>query len=360
MTKPKTFNTKNLGTGFLYFYVHFVTEVVCFFVLAQYTESAPVAWLISFAYDLLAFTPQSLFGYLSDKFKKCTFGVAGLVLLGAALVLQAHTPWPFLSLTVVCIGNAFTHVNGAEVTLRTANGSLSHSAIFVSGGSFGVVTGKLLAAAGTPYWLLLILVVSAIPFAILAQMYLKDSAAAYDAVPCRAFCYHNPNIGKGLIILLSVIVVIVRGYMAYGIPISWRKTTLQTILLFTFMGVGKALGGVLADLFGVKKLALGSIAAALPFLLFGDNHMIVSLVGVMFFSMTMSVTLAVLVSVLPKAPGLAFGFTTIGLFLGVVPVCFVKITGLAANCIMLSVMTVICLACMLISIRKDEPHERLV
>lgn len=358
--KMNHFNTKNLGTGFLYFYIHFATEVACFFALARYTESAPTMWLLSFAYDMLAFAPQGLFGYLSDRFRKLSFGVAGLVLLGAALVLQEYTSLTFVSLVILCIGNAFTHVNGAEVTLRTSNGSLSHSAIFVSGGSFGVVCGKLLGTGGAPYWLVLLLVVTAIPFALLAQMYLKDKAACFDAVPCRAFCYNNPKISKYLIILLSVIVVIVRGYMAYGIPISWKKTTLQTVILFTFMGVGKALGGVLADIFGVKKVALCSIALALPFLLFGDNHMLISLTGVMFFSMTMSVTLAVLVSALPKAPGLAFGFTTIGLFLGAVPVFFWKITSLAANCIMLSVLTAVCLLCLFISIRKDEPHEHVV
>lgn len=357
--KIKPFNTKNLTTGFLYLYIHFVTEVACFFALARYVESAPIAWLISFAYDMLAFAPQGLFGYISDKFRKVAFGVPGLALLAAALLIQKYTPWTFVSLVVLCVGNAFTHVNGAEVTLRTADGSLSHSAIFVSGGSFGVVCGKLLGSAAAPYWLVLALVATAIPFAVLAQMYLKDDAM-YDAVPCCAFRYNNPKISRYVVILLATMVVIVRGFMAYGIPISWKKTTLQTVILFTFMGVGKALGGVLADIFGVKKVALTSIAVALPFLLFGDQHMSVSLIGVMFFSMTMSVTLAVLVSVLPKAPGLAFGFTTIGLFLGTVPVFFFKVRSVMVNCIMLTVLTVVCLACMFISIRKDESRERLV
>ena len=69
-----------------------------------------------------------------------------------------------------------------------------------------------------------------------------------------------------------------------------------------------------------------SAAAALPFLFLGDNLMLVSLIGVMFFSMTMSITLALLVSVLQKTPGLAFGFTTIGLFLGTAPIFFFKFT----------------------------------
>lgn len=351
--KIKPLNTHNLGTGFLYFYVHFVTEVACFFALFRYVEDPPAMWLLFFAYDMLAFIPQGIFGYICDRFKKVSLGIAGLVLLAAALLLEQLGNVTFLSMVILCIGNAFTHVDGAEVTLRTSNGSLSHSAIFVAGGSFGVVTGQLLASAGAPYWIVYFLIATAVPFVILGHMYLgKDPGE--DRASCRAFRYSNPNVGKALIVVLSVAVVVVRGYMAYGIPISWKKTTLQSIILFTFMGIGKALGGVLADVFGVKKVALSSILVALPFLLLGDRYMFVSLVGVMFFSMTMAVTLAVLVSVLPNAPGLAFGFTTIGLFLGTVPVFFFKITSLAANCIMLSVLTAVCVVCFAVSIRKDE------
>ena len=354
--KTKKFNTKNLGTGFLYFYIHFVTELVCFYVLSRYVESAPVTWLIAFVYDLLAFAPQSIIGYVSDKFGKISFGLIGSVMLAVAVILQKYTSWTFVSLAILCLGNACTHVNGAEVTLRTSNGSLSHSAIFVSGGSFGVISGKLLGAAAAPAWLILVMIATVIPFVLLAQTHLKDGNA--DNTPaCRAFQYSNPKVNRYLIIFLAVLVVVVRGYMAYGIPISWKKTTLQTVMLFVFMGIGKALGGILADLFGVRKVAILSVLVALPFLLLGDNNMFVSLIGVMFFSMTMSVTLAVLVSVLPKTPGLAFGFTTIGLFLGATPVFFFKITDLAVNCIMLTVMTAICLVCLLISIRKDESHE---
>ncbi|MGN0448666.1 MAG: hypothetical protein ACI4GC_08990 [Acutalibacteraceae bacterium] len=354
--KIKRLNTKNLSTGFLYFYVHFVTEAVCFYVLSSYIESPPVTWLITFAYDMLAFAPQSIIGYINDKFPKISFGLIGSVMLAAAVILQEYTSLTFVSLVILCLGNACIHVNGAEVTLRTSKGSLSHSAIFVSGGSFGVISGKLLGTAAAPPWLLLILILTSVPFMILAQMYLKDKDS--NEIPtCQAFQYNNPKINKCLIIILSVFVVIIRGYMAYGIPTSWKKTTLQTVILFVFMGIGKALGGVFADLFGVKKVAIFSVLAALPFLLLGDNNMFVSLIGVMFFSMTMSVSLAVLVSVFPKTPGLAFGFTTIGLFLGAVPVFFFKITDFTVNCIMLSVMTVICLVCLFISIRKDESHE---
>jgi hypothetical protein len=58
------------------------------------------------------------------------------------------------------------------------------------------------------------------------------------------------------------------------------------------MGFGKALGGIISDLIGVRKTAIISTVGALPFLLFGDNYMIISLLGVLMFSMTMSITLA--------------------------------------------------------------------
>lgn len=346
--------TKNIGAGFLYFYIHFVTEVVCFFVLGRYIESVPMMWLIFFIYDMLAFVPQSIIGYINDKFPKLCFGMVGLVLLALALLLQnSITGLPLLSLVILCLGNAFIHVNGAEITLKSSCGKLSHSAIFVSGGSFGVVFGQLLATTSFPYWLLFALILSAVPFTLLAQTYSDKECPNLS----KSFNYENQSISKALIVILAVMVVVIRGYMAYGIPTSWRKTTIQTIIFFVFMGIGKAMGGILSDLFGVKRIAMLSVAVACPLLMFGDKNMIVSLIGVMFFSMTMSISLASLVSVLPNKPGLAFGLTTIGLFIGAAPVFFFRLQGLTANCIMLFSLTVVCLICFGITLRKDVVDE---
>lgn len=71
--------------------------------------------------------------------------------------------------------------------------------------------------------------------------------------------------------------------------------------------------------------------------------MFISLFGIMLFSMTMAVTLGILVSTLKKTPGLAFGLTTIGLFLGTIPIFFIRFTTLLSNCILITVLTVICL-----------------
>lgn len=341
----------NIKVGYLYFYVHFITEILCFYVLANVTGNSILAWIIPFLYDAFAFVPQSLIGYFSDKHPKYNLGIIGVILLviGFLAFFINLFSKSYIAVIILCLGNAFIHVSGAETTLRCSNGNLSHSAIFVGGGSFGVISGKLLALTNIPYWVLSILAVTMVPFILLAEYYkkeIKDNS-------CNNFNYHNKKINPLIIILLAVFVVIVRGYMGYGIPTSWNKTLYQTVFLYVAMGLGKCLGGILSDSFGMRKIAIISILGALPFLLFGDKYMIISLIGIAMFSMTMSITLALLVSVLKKTPGLAFGLTTIGLFLGTAPIFFIKINTFMANAILILISSIICLVIMLIIIRKD-------
>ena len=70
--------------------------------------------------------------------------------------------------------------------------------------------------------------------------------------------------------------------------------------------------------------------------------MAVSVIGVMLFSMTMAVTLAVLISALSELPGIAFGLTTIGLCIGTVPVFLFRIQSNFINGIVSAVCALIC------------------
>ena len=342
---------KNIGAGYLYFYIHFITEVVCFYLLFKIRGNSYLLWMIPLLYDALAFVPQSIFGYFSDKHPKINLALIGVVLLTISMPIYFLFHTPYLAIVILCIGNALLHVEGAEVTLRSSNGKMASPAIFVGGGSFGVVTGKLLAATTVNYLLIVFFSLTMIPFILLADYYKKDTLK--DKNPCKNFNYHNKNMNTKLVVLFAVLIVFVRAYMGYGIPTSWNKTTLETILLFSFMGVGKCLGGIMVDLIGMRKTAILSIACSLPFLLFGDHIMIISLFGILLFSMTMAITLGLLVSTLKKAPGLAFGLTTIGLFLGTAPIFFIKFTTLLSNCILITILTGICLIMALKIIPKE-------
>ena len=165
--------------------------------------------------------------------------------------------------------------------------------------------------------------------------------------------YVKKSISPGIVIIIAVLVVIIRGYMGYGIPTSWNKSTLQTVYLFCIMGLGKALGGILSDLYGIRKVGIWSTLLAIPFLAIGDKLMIVSLIGVMFFSMTMSITLAILVSELKKSPGLAFGLTTIGLFLGTAPIFFIKIPSMYVNIGMIVILSIACSLALSYVLKKE-------
>ena len=332
----KLLNSNGLKTGYLYFYVHFIVEIACFFYLSRVTNNSAFVWLVPFIYDGLAFVPQSIIGYISDKFPKINIGLIGVILLIIAYLIYCLTGLPiYVSLIILCLGNAFLHVAGAEDTLRSSDGKLSPAAIFVSGGSFGVVTGKLLARTAINPLFLLIGILTIIPFTLLSKTYITKSSSTNN------FNYVKDSLNPHVVIFIAVLVVIIRGYMGYGIPTSWNKTTLQLIIFFFTMGLGKALGGILSDIFGIRKVAIISCLLAIPFLCFGDNNMFISLIGVMFFSMTMAITLGILVSKLKKTPGLAFGLTTIGLFLGTAPIFFIKL-NMVGNIIVIIVASIIC------------------
>lgn len=343
----------NISCGYLYFYIHLITEICSFYYLSSAIGNNAYLWVLPLIYDTLAFTPQSIFGYLSDRYPKIPLGLIGAILIVIALFISSINLGKYTAVIILCLGNALIHVNGAEVTLRSSKGKLSHSAIFVSGGSFGVIAGKILGDLNVSRYIIIVLALTMITFILLAETYRPKNKEL------KEYHYHNPKISKGLLIILAVIIVVIRGYMGYGIPTSWNKTIIESIFLYSFMGLGKALGGILSDLIGMKKVAYLSIIGALPFLLIGNNLMIISLIGVMLFSMTMSVTLGLLVSVLKESPGLAFGLTTIGLFLGTIPIFFIQISSYVTNSIIITISTLLCLVILKYIIRgeKDEQYQ---
>ena len=345
-------NQKNIACGYLYFYIHFAIEVACFYFLTIVTKDSPIVWIIPFIYDGLAFVPQSVIGYFNDKHPKINLGVIGVLLTVISYIIYFCTSINlFISLFILCIGNAFIHICGAENTLKNSCGKLSHSAIFVAGGSFGVIIGKIIAKTAFPFWGIIMLMITTIPFIMLADTYNNEKSH------CNEYNYASKKINPMVIVLLAIFVVIVRGYIGYGIPTSWNKTIGQSVVLFFIMGFGKALGGILSDAFGIRKVAVLSTVLAIPFLCLGDKIMIISLIGVMFFSMTMSITLAILVSVLKHTPGLAFGLTTIGLFLGTAPIFFFKITDIIVNIIMIVVISLLCTFILLKILNKNNNEE---
>ena len=342
-------NMKNNYFGNLYFIIHFIIEVTSFYIVTTYTNN-PVFIFLALTYDFFAFIPQGIFGYFKDIGLKINFAIVGMILSSMALVLLYFNIKPLLVVFILALGNSLIHIEGAETTIKSSKGKMAPSAIFVAGGSFGLITGKLLAMNNVP--VLIILFINLLMIIPILLCNKKKDLINENNLSNYNFC--NININYKLIIILAVFVVAIRAFIGYGIPTSWNKTVLQTILLYCFMGIGKGMGGLLIDKIGIRKTAFISTIGALPFLLFGDRIMMISLIGIMLFSMTMAITLGLIVSVLKKYPGVAFGFTTLGLFIGSFPLFIFKIDSFILNCIIISSFTIVCMLILNIVCRKEK------
>lgn len=328
--------TRNKGnlTGTKYFFVHACVEIVCFYLLRIHFPTA-MAGAIALSYDFFAFLPQGLIGDFIIKHRKIPYESIGNALMGvsAFMILAPGDALHYAGYIVLAVGNAILHECGAIATVAESEGKIFPSALFVSGGSFGVVIGQTMGVAGvSPWWLLIPLAAS--------ELFCLSAKVSVRKEHYPEFHVVSPKVSAGLVLLIAFIVTSVRSYIGYAIPISWNKQLWQSFFLFFIMGAGKALGGLMADTVGVRKTAFIGTLAAIPFLLFGDKVMVVSCIGVFFFSMTMSITFAMCLSILKTNPGLAFGITTAGLFIGLLPAFFIQFSQ-TVNAVLLTVFSVL-------------------
>ena len=84
----ETLKSKNIAVGWLYAYIHLITEIACFYFLTKVTNESWVVWLMPFVYDAFAFVPQGIIGYFCDKHPKVDIAIIGTMMIGLALFLQ--------------------------------------------------------------------------------------------------------------------------------------------------------------------------------------------------------------------------------------------------------------------------------
>ena len=338
-------------TGTKYFFVHACVEIVCFYLLRIHFPTV-MAGAVALLYDFFAFLPQGLIGDFIIKHRKIPYETLGNLFMAAGGALILAFPANAAHITgyiLLALGNAVLHECGAVATVADSEGKIFPSALFVAGGSFGVVIGQTMGThQASPYWLLIPLVLS--------ELLCLSAKTSVRKARYPVFNVVSKAVPAGTVLLIAFLVTSVRSYIGYAIPISWNKEVWQSFFLFFIMGAGKALGGFLADRFGARKTAFIGTLAAIPFLLFGDRVMVVSCIGVFFFSMTMSITFAMCLSILKTNPGLAFGITTAGLFLGLLPAFFIQFSPLV-NAVLITVFSVLCFVLLKYSLTDGEPGQ---
>lgn len=321
----------------IYFFIHALVELVCFALLNQKLGPG-LSFIIAFVFDFFAFVPQAIFGELNNRFKKLDIGSLGVILMLCSIFVLNHASGIsyLLGIVLLGLGNALIHEAGAIATVTVSRGKLFPSALFVSGGSFGLIIGQTLGRLGiNNYYLILPLIIIEVLILLTNSVWLDN----YRKTPSFQITMEGKS--EWLIIFVAFIVTTVRSYIGYAIPISWNKTLWQSFCLFFIMGGGKAMGGYLSDWIGSKKTGVYSTILCIPFLLIGKNIMLLSIIGVFLFSMTMSICFGMLLSVIKENPGLAFGVTTLGLFLGACPMLLWGALDYKTNCILIIVCSLL-------------------
>jgi MFS transporter, FSR family, fosmidomycin resistance protein len=313
---------KQISLG-VHTFAHFSVDFACFFMLfAGFAKAFPgkEALAVGFLlYNAAAFGLQPLIGYVCDTRKNIPSALAGCLLVITGLCLFS-VPW--LALSACALGNACFHVGGGIDSLVNANGKLSRSGIFVSGGALGVVLGTLsgkggLPGAWLPYLLLavsaaMIIIVSPFPSRPIVPVVIRFQTAA-------------PGRSTEMVLLLCVLSVIIRSLGGAIVPAAWRAAPWLAVMAALAAFAGKAAGGFAADRFGARLVGVASLMASLPFLVWGYGDPLLCSAGFLLFNMSMPVTLGAIYSVLPGHPGLSFGLTTLALLCGIVPLYFLAV-----------------------------------
>ena len=289
--------------------------------------TAGAAWTAFLFYNLLAFAMQPLVGLAADRLRLGRGAAVSGALLTAAALPLALVPGGIAAAVVVAgLGNAVFHVGGGIVSLKAAPGRAAPIGVFVAPGAAGLAAGILAGKAGGPGW----------PFAaallalavVLAVAPAPRLAAGRPAAPLASdgadFLRQAPRsalaaAGMGAVALLLVVIG-VRSYVGLTLALPWKSELGLLVLLTAAVVAGKALGGLLGDRFGWRRVAVPALLVSLPLLVLGGESPAAGIAGLLAFNLTMPVTLAAVAALLPRGrEGFAFGLTCLALFIGAAP-----------------------------------------
>lgn len=348
-------------TTFFYSVLHFLVDGICAAAMfSRFLGGSRGYWWI-LAYNFCAFVLQMPFGAVLDGWngsgesagqrKAFAFAAAGvaLTIVGA-----------FTSPVILGIGNALFHVGGGVGTIledRECGSAGRRLGVFVAPGAMGLFLGKVAAQSGSAgnalamqygsgeailgalsgsfgasfnavvalnpgtLW---VIGSAAAAFMMIALLWRalgsretpRDIALIY--APPQSFHSKSHEI---LIIAGCFCVVVLRSYVGMAVTMPWRITVLAGLIATAAVVLGKIAGGFLAASVGRRRTVLWSLLAAAVCYVFCDKAA-AGIPAVLFFNMTMPVTLQILVDRYRELPGTMFGLLTVGLFIGFLPVYF--------------------------------------
>lgn len=305
----------------IYSIIHFIVDLSCAVLVSnlvtQKMESETNLFIAILIYNFFAFAMQLPIGIIADKINKNAICSAiGCILVAIGFGLANYG---IISCLIAGIGNAMFHVGGGIDVLNISDKKATLSGIFVSTGAMGIFLGGKSDSIGFDkyYIVVLILLISAVSlFWLYKQIKNKNSIKNENVI--------IPNLNTTEIIAITclIITVMIRGYVGLILAFEWKSSFILALISIFAVVFGKMLGGIIGDKIGFMKISLISLIVSAILFIFSFNNSVLGILAILFFNMTMPITLTALSNILFNNKGMAFGLLTVALFIGSVPVFF--------------------------------------
>jgi FSR family fosmidomycin resistance protein-like MFS transporter len=308
---------------------HFLVDLACASLMAQHVAATPMGYTAYIAYNFCAFAMQLPMGVIADRMGRNWLMAA----VGCLLVAVAHgtTAIPLLAAVVAGVGNGLFHIGCGSDILGISERSSAALGVFVSPGALGVYLGTQLGNAASSRRLCAVTVPALLCLAAAAVCLQRrgqgepslseqgsplasDVDQADPAASDQCLSRRQALAAVGLLVVVGL-----RSFAGMTLSFPFGAQGRWALALTAAVALGKALGGLAADRFGMRKASAVSLSlAALLFWL--PTLPATGLASLLLFNMTMPITLWAMARVFPAAKGLSFGSTTFALFVGYLPV----------------------------------------
>jgi FSR family fosmidomycin resistance protein-like MFS transporter len=267
-------------------------------------------FLLILLYNVLAFGTQFLLGILVDRYRAPRGGAAaGCLLAAMGIVAAGADPW--IAAVLAGFGNSLFHVGAGSLSLNINPGKAAAPGIFVAPGALGLFGGVTLAKMGAyhgPTFILLMLIACA------AILFQQGPPVRYERRDLKV----APDYFEILLIIL-LLTVLVRALVGMTVAFPWKSDLSLMGVLIAVIVIGKGLGGILADRFGWRRVAVTGLLISAPLLTFLGDTPYLGIAGAFFFQMTMAVTLTAVACLFPGRSAFAFGLPCLALIIGALP-----------------------------------------